>query len=81
MNGRNNVHFSHDFLLTIAAPSRPRNVSKGVNLASQFPVICMAESMLLKEHRLHMCALQHLTRLILFHGDCSKQEFDVCLFI
>ena len=61
------------FLLAVAAPSRSRNVIKGIDLESRFPVLCMAGSILLKERNTHMSAIQHLTGLIVFHGDCSKQ--------
>ena len=63
----------HAFLFAVAAPPRPRNVIKVVDITSRYPAICMGGAMLLKERNACMSAIHYLSGIILFHGDCKKQ--------
>ena len=60
-------------LTTVGAPSRPRNVRKGVTDDSRYPAICTAAARLLKERCEFMNVLQHLLGIILFHSNATKQ--------
>ena len=60
------------FLLSVAAPTRPQNSKKGVDVKSRYPAICTSGAVLLKERNSMMSAVQQLIGLILFHGDIHK---------
>lgn len=55
----------HSMLLTVSNCSGKEGDNK-------IPAVCMAGGILLKQRNMRMTALQHLTGLILFHGDASK---------
>ena len=60
------------FLLSVAAPTRPQNSKKGVDMKSHYPAICTSGTVLRKERNSMMSAVQQLIGLILFHGDIHK---------
>lgn len=71
---RKHAPIFHSMLLKIAKCSSNQGDRK-------LPAICMAGGILLKQRNIRMLALQHITGLILFHGDVSKMVSIVNSFV
>ena len=60
----------HRILTSVAKPKRADTLTK-----EHIPSVCIAGSILMKSHNIHMSAVQHLIGLLLLHGGVIKQVY------